>query len=180
MITVLVDEIEEVVESMRDLSSSDAAKYGITIGLTSPYYFYGHPVDINKQLILLDKDASTKDKDYPAILLRLPSNEEVSGGMIHYNLNIAIITDTDGDWTSDERYTEKIKPILYPLYELFLDRLGDFGFMWEKGKVPPHTKRDIPYYGVEATQGNKAHIFKNKLDAIEIINLRINKKFKNC
>ena len=179
--TVIVDEIGEVVESMRNLSAADAAKFGITAGLTSPYYFYGHPMDINRQMILRDKEASTRGKVYPAIALRLPITEEVKNGLIFYTLNLAIFETTQLDWDASERYENVIKPTLIPLYELFLDRLKKHGFVWEGDiKRPPHTKIDRPHHGVLETQGNKAYQFENKLDAIELVNLKINFNFKQC
>jgi len=181
MITVIPDEIGEVVASMRNLSAKDAAKFGITAGLESPYYFYGHPIDINRQMINRDKELSTKGKVYPAVALRLPAIEEHVGGLVHYTLNIGIFEATELDYDAPERYENVIKPILNPLYELFLDRLKKHGFTWSGHMAtPPHTKIDRPLHGVEETQGNKAYLFTNKLDAIELISLKINFKSKQC
>jgi hypothetical protein len=180
MIKSLAEQIEEVVVSMRNLSAKDAAKWGIAAGLESPYYFYGQPVDINRQMIERDK-GSTKGKVYPAIALRLPSNEEVKGGLVDYDINIGIFAQTKLEYDATDRYANVIKPILYPLYELFLDRLNRSGFIWSGDLgFPPHTKRDMLHHGVEATQGNTAYIFDQPLDAIEVINLRINNNIKFC
>lgn len=180
--TVIVDEFGEVVESMRNLSAADAAKFGITAGLESPYYFYGHPMDINRKMIARDKELSTNGKVYPAVALRLPIEEEIAGGMIYYTLNVAIFEQTNLDWDASERYTNVIKPTLLPLYELLLDRLRKHGFTWggTDMKRPPHKKIDRPHHGVLETQGNKAYQFTNKLDAIELVNLKINFTFKKC
>lgn len=181
MITVAVDKIGEVVASMRNLSAADAAKFGITAGLESPYYFYGHPIDMNRQMMDRDKARATMNKVYPAVALRLPIQEEISGGMVKYTMNIAIFAETDLELSAPERYEQVIKPVLIPLYELFLDRLKKGGFTWEGNqKYPPHTKIDRPHHGVEETQGNRAYVFSNKLDAIELVNLKINSTFKYC
>jgi len=179
--TVIVDEIGEVVESMRNLSAADAAKFGITAGLTSPYYFYGHPIDMNTQMINRDKELATKNKVYPAVALRLPVTEEIKNGLVFYTLNIAIFATTNINWDAPKRYDEVIKPVLYPLYELFLDRLKKHGFFWVGDmKRPPHTKIDRPHHGIPETQGNKAYQFSTPLDAIELVNLKINFNFKQC
>lgn len=179
--SVFPDRIGEVVASMRNLSAADAAKFGITAGLESPYYFYGHPIDMNRQMIERDKVRATRNKVYPAIALRLPVQEEFSDGLVKYTANIAIFAETDLDWSAPERYENVIKPILNPLYLLFIDRLKKAGFMWEGNLTyPPHTKIDRPHHGVEATQGNSAYVFANKLDAIELQNLKINSNFKRC
>lgn len=180
---VIVDMIGDVVASMRNLSAKDAAKFGITAGLTSPYYFYGHKMDINRQMIEKDRELTTKGKVYPAIALRLPTTESMGSGLTHYNLNVAIFAETDLNWSAPERYANVIKPTLIPLYFLFIDRLRKLGFIWQgnTSSMPPHDKTDKPHYGVEETQGNKAYIFTNKLDAIELENLQINKQtLKPC
>jgi len=180
MIKSIPEQIEEVVVSMRNLSANDAAKWGIAAGLESPYFFYGTPVEINRQMIERDK-GSTKGKVYPAIALRLPANREIKNGLANFNLNIAILDATKKDYDAPNRYSEVVKPILYPLYELFLDRLKRFGFTWSGDMgTPPHTQRDMLHHGVEATQGNEAYIFNRPLDAVELISLRINNKIKYC
>lgn len=181
MINNIVDKIGEVVASMQNLNAKDSTKFGITAGLTSPYYFYGDKVDINKQLIIRDKDALTKTKKYPAIALRLPSPKEMGSGLVHCNINLAILDVTQKDWTSDDRFANVVKPVLYPLYELFLDRLRKNGFTWDSGTAyPDHTQREVLYYGTESSKGNEAHVFESPLDAIEILNLKINYTFKKC
>lgn len=181
-IAVLVDRIDSVVESMRNLSDKDAAKFGVPAGQEYPYYFYGHPIDINKQMIARDGELLTKGKVYPAIALRLPSDEGMGSGLIHYDINLAIFAQTDLNSDTPKRYTDVIKPVLIPLYLLFIDRLKKNGFMWEGNtqSMPPHIRTDQPHHGVEATQGNKAYTFANKLDAIELKRLKINSQFKYC
>lgn len=179
--TIIEDEIGEVVESMRDLSAADAAKFGIAAGLESPYYFYGHPIDINTQMINRDKELATKGKVYPAVALRLPVIEESRGGLVHYTLNLAIMAPTLKEWNAPMRMEEVIKPTLVPLYELFLDRLKKHGFLWPGNqKRPPHTMIKRPHHGVNETQGNKAYVFSTPLDCIEVVSLKINSNFKQC
>src|SRR6476659_6537655 len=120
MIKSIPEQIEEVVVSMRNLSAKDAAKWGIEEGLDSPYFFYGTPIEMNRQMIERDK-GSTKGKVYPAVALRLPTNEDVKNGLVNYNLNIAILEQTRIEYDAPNRYLNVVKPILYPLYELFLD-----------------------------------------------------------
>jgi len=177
--TVIVDEWAEVVESMRNLSAADALKFGVPAGLESPYYFYGHPMDINRQMMIRDKEEP--GKVYPAVCLRLPIEEDMGSGMIHYTLNAAIFANTNLDWDASERYANVIKPTLLPLYELLLDRLRRHGFTMPVGQRSyPHKKIDRPHHGILETQGNKAYPFTNKLDAIELVDLKLNFKIKQC
>lgn len=189
---VIVDRFAEVVASMRNLSAADAAKFGITyvndqgvrvpgVGLESPYYFYGSPIEVNKQLIRRDEELSSLGKVYPAIVLRLPSVETPSGGLMKYNLNVAIFEPTQDTYDSVDRYTNVIKPTLIPLYNLLIDRLKKAHFFWPGDqRIPPHEKIDRLHHGVEETQGNKAYAFAHKLDAIELVNLKINSSLKYC
>lgn len=179
MITVIEDKIGEVVESMRNLSAKDAAKFGIDAGLTSPYYFFGHPMDINSQMIERDK-GSTKGKVYPAVALRLPVVEDMKNGLVNYSLNVAIFAETDKNKDAPARLETVIKPILLPLYLLFLDRLKKAGFTTDQRGGYQHKKINRPHHGIEASEGNKAYQFKQPLDAIEITELKINYKFKIC
>lgn len=179
--TIIEDKIGEVVASMRMLSVAEAAKYGIAAGLESPYYFFGHPIDINNQMIARDKELDTRGKVYPAIALRLPISEELVSGLVHYNLNIAILASTRKEWDAPTRLDQVIKPTLVPLYELFLARIKKAGFTWSGNMArPPHTMIKRPHHGVNETQGNKAYVFSTPLDAIELVNLRINYTFKHC
>jgi len=179
--TIIEDEIGEVVASMRNLSAADAAKFGITAGLESPYYFYGHVIDINTQMINRDKELDTKGKVYPALGLRLPVIEELKGGMMHFTLNLGIFAPTLKQWNAPMRMEEIIKPTLVPLLELFFDRLKKHGFTWAGDmKRPPCTIIKQPHHGVEDTEGNKAYKFSTPLDAIELRNLKINYTFKPC
>ena len=176
----IVDQISEVVASMRNLSAKDAAKFGVDQSLVSPFYFYGSPVEMNRQMIEMDK-GSTRGKVYPAVALRLPIDEDVKNGLVNYKLNIAILAQTKMQYNAPNRYEFVMKPILYPLYLLLISRLKRYGFTWDGDmEYPPHTKRDMLHHGVEATQGNVAYIFNQPLDAIELINLRLNNKIKHC
>lgn len=178
---VLVDEIDAVVTDMRNLSASDAAKFGITAGLESPYYIYGTRIDINKELVKKDKNPVEKDKKYPLIALRLDSPEEIVGDVVKYNLNIAILATTSKNYNAEQRYTYVIKPVLLPLYELLMDRLHKHKFFWPGDQsYPPHTKIDRPYWGIEGSEGNASYIFSDPLDAIEIVNLKLSKRANIC
>lgn len=178
--TVIEDKIGEVVASMRNLNAKDAAKFGITAGLESPYYFFGHPLSINSQMI--DRDmGSTKGKVYPAVALRLPVVEDMKNGLINYSLNIAIFAETDKQKSDPQRLETVIKPVLIPLYLLFLDRLKKAGAIWDGDLgVPPHKKINRPHHGISAEEGPRAYEFKQPLDAIEMTSMNIKFNFKTC
>ena len=181
----IVDDIEAVVNNVRDrwlamdstliLMSSKA----ITMdGGGPPYYMYGHRLEIANRLALKGKDSSAKFKKYPMFALRLDVVEKIVGDMAQFTLNIAIVHATKIQYTAPERYENVFKPILYPLYNLFMEELRNTGGFWWQGPQtrPPHTKIDRPFYGTVGAEGNTKNIFSDPLDAIEIIDLQVSKR----
>lgn len=172
----VVDDIGTVVGRMRDSTLAvDDLDYG------KPFYMFGHRQEINRRLLTKNNNPNLKNKKYPLIILRLDLDEELEGGMFHYNLNIAIVTLTNKNLNAEERYTEVFKPILYPLYESFLKEIKASGlFVWPGNQlIPPHVKIDRPYWGIEDLEANTKNIFSDPLDAIEIVNLKLN-QYKKC
>lgn len=182
--TLLTDDIGTIVARMRnDLAVEPVKDYLNTLGYTAmnmPYYEYGHRQDINLRLLEKDKDSVYKYQKYPLVALRLDVVEQISEGLIHYNLNIAILAFTDRNYTSVERTENVFKPILYPLYNNFLKHLRNSGiFTWPNYMTQPeHTKIDRYYWGTPGSEGNVKNIFSDPIDAIEIVDLKINKRIK--
>lgn len=158
---LVYNDIKTVVESIQEL--------GV------PYFMFGHRIEIANALMRKEKDKVQKLAKYPLIALRLPIEEEVDDDVVTYRLNIAILDFTDKRYNAQQRYDNVIEPILYPLYEKFMNALPVGGFFWESGHWPPHTKTDKLFYGTQGAEGNEAYIFNDPLDAIEIENLEIKK-----
>jgi hypothetical protein len=167
---ILVDDIAKVVAAMKAEWNRDDA----------PYYLYGHKVEINRMLLQRGKHHTLKFQLYPLVALNMDFPEDVVNGMQNYTLNLAILAMTDKDYNTEERYEHVFRPILYPLYRLFLKHLRFSGlFTWGGDQeFPPHTKLDRPYWGIEQGQGNVRKIFSDPLDAIELLNLKINSNVK--
>ncbi len=178
----LVDEIEAVVVAMRSDPQVIALLNDVAINGQFPFYKYGHRLEIVNSLLEKDKDKVYKYQKYPLIALRMDF-DEVPGPLWDFTLNIAIVMLTDKNYSSQQRYERVFKPILYPLYEAFLRQLKDVGhFYWEGESliIPPHTKTDRLFYGTTGAEGNDAYLFNDPLDAIELTNLKISKRDKNC
>lgn len=169
----VVYDIGRVVNAMRDPDSETP---------DVPYYMYGHRLEIANRLILKDKDKDEKNRKYPLVALRLDIAERVMGDMIHYKLNLAILAFTKMNYNAEQRYEFVFEPILKPLYEKFLTALRTTHiFTWPaQYRDPLHTKIDRLYYGVSELERNVKHIFNDPLDAIEIVDLEISKRKKNC
>lgn len=187
----IVDDIGAVVERMRGLDSADygagMATYLEGKNMTAanqalaPFYMYGHRLEISNRLKDKNADSVYKYQKYPLIALRLDIAEPYVNGITELNLNIAILCFTQKGWNAEERMENIFKPVLYPMYYRFLKELRKSGlFFWQGDSVPQHTKIDRPFWGIESTEGNTKYIFNDPLDAIEIVDLKIKKNFKNC
>jgi hypothetical protein len=187
----IVDDIGAVVAKMRGLNASSygtgMATYLSDNGVSSanqvlaPFYMYGHRKEIANRLREQNVDKVLKYQKYPLIALRMDIPEPYVNGMAELSLNIVILAYTDKSWNAEERMTNVFKPVLYPIYDRFLYELRKSGlFFWQGDTVPEHTKVDRPFWGIESAEGNTKYIFSDPLDAIEIIDLKIKKNFKNC
>lgn len=178
----VVDDIGKVVQSMRNGGSFDKYFDDTFVGSGTPYYMFGHKQEISNRLLAMSNDPGKKAKKYPMVALRLDFTEDVSQAMWRSTLNIIIVAYTKPNYNAEERYANVFKPVLYPLYESFLKQLNFSGlFSWDQKLeeiYPPHTKVDRPYWGTPSPEANIANIFNDPLDAVEILNLKLNQRLK--
>ena len=164
-------QIGEVVAAMRETAEGP------------PFYMYGHRLEIANRLKAMTK-TNRADKRYPLIALKLDIPAAiVRGSMINYTLNIAIITATSAGLIASERKTQTFQPILYPLYDDFFIELKRSGlFSWDALGLekPLHTKIDRYYDGKIGEEKNVKNLFDDPVDAIELVDLKINSKIKYC
>ena len=170
-----VDVIEDVVTSVR----ADTDKPGVgLIPADSPYYMHGHPLDIIKTLNEKDRSPTNKSKKYPLIALFQDFTEKIGADQRIKSsaaLNIVIAFSTKSEYNSAQRYDNSFRTILYPLYDLFIEKLISSGwFLDATESLTLHDKIDRLYWGRGETKGNKAVVFNDLIDAIEIQNLRLN------
>lgn len=185
----VVNDIKLVVDSMRgdasitaDMTTITADNAHITIDQQLvPFYMYGHPLEINNRLLEKNKDRLNKWLKYPLIVLRLDTEEKVKNGIVEYNLNVAILTYTDRKYNAEDRQENVFKPVLYPLYKLFMRKLQESGlFILEEGDdvLPEHTKIDRYYWGNKSNDNNDANMFNDPIDAIELADLKLSSYVK--
>jgi hypothetical protein len=176
-----VDDIGKVVNAMKsDLQLQSI--FGESLAGLAPFYLFGHRLDIANRLLIKENDAVYKYQKYPLIALIMDFPELVADGMAKYTLHVVILDSTDPNYTIEDRYSKVFKPVLYPLYYKFLEYLRKVGkFTWQGDQgYPPHTKIDRPFWGTVYDQGNAAYIFNDRLDAIELSDLKISKTIKLC
>ena len=176
----IVDMIGKVVQSLRNGGTFD--NYVDSDKNGGPYYMYGHRVEIANRLSQKTKDPSFSKKMFPLIALKLDTIETIRGDVNDFRLNIVIATYTDKNYTSDQRYINVFKPVLYPLYQQFLTQFKNSGqFFWDGDQLyPPHTKLDRPLFGKEDANGNVANLLNEPVDAIEIVDLKFYAQNKTC
>lgn len=164
----LTDDIGLVVEAMKTE--------------TVVYYMYDHRLGINNRLLSQNNDEVLKFEKYPLVALRCDIEREVDKGLWNYKLNIAILAPTEKNYNAEESMVNVFKPVLYPLYELFMAKLRTIGiFQWAGNQIyPPQTVIDRIHYGTGNEEQNIKSYFSDTLDAIEILNLRISSRIKKC
>ena len=171
MSVIWVDIIKDIVDDVRaDAGLSDDA----------PHYLYGTFKYISSYLNQQDKVPVSKVKKYPLIALFMPFTESNGDNMFvrsEASLTIGFITSSNDDYTNPDRYTNSFS-ILYPLYELFLQKLiASKRFDDIDTWLIPHDKTDL----LNWSSSNK-NIINDKIDAIEIKNLelKLNNNTNTC
>ena len=180
---VLVDDIDTVVTAMRTDARVIALINNAKINGLFPFYMYDKRLNIANRLLNKDKDSVKKSQKYPLVALRLDFPEtKNTGQLVEYTLNIAFLHFTQPNYIAEERYARVIKPILYPLVEVFFEKLAESGlFVWEDmTQKPTHVKWDRTHYGVAGLEMNEKYIFNDPLDAVELVDLRIRSTGDTC
>jgi hypothetical protein len=164
--------IVDIIGSIVDAVRADYTPPTIFSG-NAPFYMYGHPLEIINTLSQKDKHSKLKYQKYPLIAL-FQDFEETKGQNQAINtdvsLNIVIAVNTDKNYNSEERYTNTFKTVLYPLYDLFLEKLAASNYFAATQGSISHRKTDRVYWGAQGTERN---IFNDYLDAIELTNLEL-------
>jgi len=180
---VLVDDIGEVVTAVRTDARIIALINDPKINGLFPFYMYGHRLEIANRLLEKDMDSVYKYQKYPLIALRMDFPETHNAGqLVEYTLNIAFLMFTQMGYDTPQRYENVIRPILYPLVDIFFEKLVESGlFTWTDTTIlPPCIKYDRPFYGTAGLESNEKYIFNDNLDAVELVDLKIRSSNAEC
>lgn len=142
----------------------------------SPYYLYGHPLEIFNILKEKSKSETFKYSKYPLVALYQDYEENINNTVTTIKgVTIVIMTETSRTYTAPNRFTNTFTPTLHPLYELLIAHIKRSKYL--NSADYQHTKIDRMYWGKEDTFGNSGNIGNDALDAIVIkIDLEIIKK----
>jgi len=151
--------------------------------ITGIHYHHGHPIEIDETLIQAANGTGSKFKRFPLIALFQPFTETMSTDGFYSDdvYHLIIARGTEAEYKASKRYEVNFKPILYPIYFQFMEqiRLSKY-FEIVSGDSFPHVKIDMPFYGKKGDYGSIANIFSDKVDCIDIENLKLRVKTKNC
>jgi len=173
----IVEAFREIVEKVEDNVLAKLQQYDANI--QTVHYEHGHYAEIANTLINFDKSPDFYNKKYPLIALFEDIRETIKDDITTANLSLIICYSTKSEYKSADRYAEVIDPILEVIYDELIEQITTYPYF--KGYDIPHSKIIRPYWGVEGKMGNRANIFGDFLDAIELNSLiiRYEKSFCN-
>lgn len=153
---------------------------GVNRGIENVNYLYGPFKEILERLTKWTASDTYEPKKYPLIALVQPFNEN-KGTQIGVegidDLNIIIAMGTIAEAFTPTRYDINFNPVLYPIYYELLNQLDlDRRIMTQGKDLIPHTKVDWPYWDA----GKDTNPFNDRLDVIEIKNMKLKVLLKNC
>lgn len=153
--------------------------------ITGVHYSHGHPKEILEELVNLSKGMQSKFNRFPLIALFQDFPERMGAAPGFYadvDLHLIIAMGTDQNYTAGDRYLKNFKPVLYPIYFAFLEAMKKSRlFEITNGSgVFAHTKIDRLFWGREGLYGSEGNKFDDKVDCIEIKDLKVRIKTQNC
>ncbi len=170
----IVDEIGNVVTKVS--TALLASLQLVDPNITGVQYYFGHYKEILETLQQKD-GTSLEFSKYPAVCLFMDFPEttgKAPGIAAEVKLQMIIAYATDPNLKAAERYTKSFKPVLYPIYNSFIDELMRSGRIMAPSKeLISHTKIDRLYWGRKGLFGNTGNVFNDYLDAIEIKDLNL-------
>jgi hypothetical protein len=170
-----------VVDLFGDLVAKTSALCEKSIG-TKVYYKFGHITEIDNTLVSYSATDEFRKQKYPCVMLlqdfleRKNTNTQLE---TEVNLQLLIVSESNKDWRSADRYTNVFKPVLYPIYETLIKVISKDGRLQNSYGPISHNKIDRPLInGFQiVVRGATKNLFNDCLDAIEINNLTL--KIKN-
>lgn len=111
-----------------------------------------------------------------------PFDEDKSNpSLTSVSLSLIIAVNTLGNYTNEERLEKSFKATLYPVYDSLIRRISnDRKFDIGPGAIVSHVKTDNFRYGRAGVYGEGKSEFDDRIDAIDIKDLRLNVKNITC
>lgn len=146
------------------------------------FYDYGKLKEIVRRLIAKGGGKTTKEK-YPLVWLVFNYGEDY-GDTDEYckleDITIMICELSDDKMSTPERIAAKFIPTLYPIYQAFINELGDSGLFDHTGEIDfKHRKIDCPFWNEDMKAGDNNQ-FADFIDAIQIRGLKLTVNQATC
>lgn len=180
--------LQVIPDIMREVVAKVSAKTAAYAQGAFPVFFeVGHYREVERNIVEKGKTKDQKNQRFPVIWLVMDFPETMDpqryglGVYSQVKLELILATNTEPNWSVADRYTNTFKPILYPMLDELLKVIGNTP---DLGSPPfgrlKYKKTDRPYWGVQNGMGGTANFFSAFVDAIQIENLELNIKRKNC
>lgn len=166
-----------LVDIFRDIVAGVSKDVGYMVN-----YQFGDWQYMAKTLSAMGKAPVTAGRKYPMIGLYSPFDEDKSNpSLTSVSLSLIIAVNTLGNYTNEERLEKSFKATLYPVYDILIRRISnDRKFDIGPGAIVSHVKTDNFRYGRAGVYGEGKSEFDDRIDAIDIKDLRLNVKNITC
>jgi hypothetical protein len=172
-----MDETIYIVEEMEAvIAKVNTALTIANFGTTPVYYMYGHPKEIANRLQELSNSPTEGNKKFPLVILftDITIDRSLIGFYGSTSLRMLIANFTLAEYTSNQRTEINFKPILHPIKKELINQIDRHNrFTYEDELTYKET--DMYYYG---SQINDKNIFNDRIDAIELRDIKLNIKNK--
>jgi hypothetical protein len=172
-----MDETIYIVEELAAVVAKvNTALTAASFGSTPVYYMYGHPKEIAIRLQELSNSPTEGNKKFPLIILftDITIDRSLVGFYGSTQLRMLIANFTLAEYTSVQRTEINFKPILHPIKKELLNQIDRHSRFTYEDELS-YKETDMYYYG---SQINDKNIFNDRIDAIEIRDLKLNIKNK--
>jgi len=136
-----------------------------------PYYRYGHYQAIADELMSRDKSPAGKFEKYPLVILGIdPEYSETTVNDQQYSVsaNIWIVGKTTKTMSTQDRFDQKFKGIIYPIYSLLKKEIINSKFVSSLGIQEVNPRSELfPYWGTQSVQGSQKQVLNDPLDALK-------------
>jgi hypothetical protein len=176
-----------IVDVFKEIVANTALVYDRANG-EKPFFMHGHILDVVNRLAEYENDNIFKWKKYPLIIL-IEDIERSHPNPLRFEATVSprfiICTDTVKEYHSPDRWENIIKPILFPIYDLFVQKIAESTDIDQSDiEEVKQGSTDVArtYWGTQKEFGSDAHILNDHLDAIDITfnELNISKYQPDC
>ena len=159
--------LSNIVDQFSQVVAAVSSAYGQTV-----HFRHGHMVEVAGIVQQMVKDPDI-DKRYPIIALQHDFEQDPVSfkGIELKGLKLYIITLSRPDYIAEQRKELIFKPILYPIRDLFIEKIARSGYFEQQSEeevLDVITLTDRYYWGSSTVMGNTANIFSDWVDCIEI------------